>query len=41
MKYESNMTLQVAAQKIRVAKKVVVTTHAKPDGDAFGSVIAL
>ena len=41
MKYESNTTLQVAAQKMRVARKVVVTTHAKPDGDAFGSVIAL
>lgn len=41
MKYESNITLQVAAQKMRVAKSIVVTTHAKPDGDAFGSVIAL
>lgn len=41
MKYESNITLQVAAQKMRVARKIVVTTHAKPDGDAFGSVIAL
>jgi phosphoesterase RecJ-like protein len=41
MKYESNITLQAAGQKLRVARKIVVTTHAKPDGDAFGSVIAL
>lgn len=41
MKYESNITLQAAANLIRKAKSVVVTTHAKPDGDAFGSVIAL
>ncbi|MBN4061026.1 DHH family phosphoesterase [bacterium AH-315-I18] len=40
-KYVSNVTLQGAADLLRKSKKIVVTTHAKPDGDAFGSVIAL
>ena len=40
-KYESNITLASAADLMRKAKKIVVTTHAKPDGDAFGSVVAL
>jgi bifunctional oligoribonuclease and PAP phosphatase NrnA len=39
--YTSNITLADAARTLRDARRVVVTTHAKPDGDAFGSVIAL
>ena len=39
--YESNVDLQQAAGLIRKAATVAVCTHAKPDGDAFGSVIAL
>ncbi len=39
--YESNLSLEQAAEKLRDAQRLVVTTHAKPDGDAFGSVIAL
>ena len=40
-KYVSNVTFEAAADLLRKANKIVVTTHAKPDGDAFGSVIAL
>lgn len=40
-KYESNTTLQAFARRLADAKTVVVTTHSKPDGDAFGAVIAL
>ncbi len=39
--YTSNLTLAEAAQRIAGAKRVLLTTHAKPDGDAFGSVLAL
>ena len=39
--YRSNVTLREAGQKILAAKHLAITTHAKPDGDAFGSVMAL
>lgn len=39
--YESNTTLTAIADKLRAAKRIVITTHAKPDGDALGSVVAL
>ncbi len=39
--YASTMTLDQAATLIRQSPRVVVTTHAKPDGDAMGSVLAL
>lgn len=40
--YASTLELSDAAQMLRdVAGPIVVLTHAKPDGDAFGSVIAL
>lgn len=40
MSYVSNTTLPLIAAKLTQARSVLVTTHAKPDGDAFGSVIA-
>lgn len=40
-KYESNISLDEATELLRRHRRVTVTTHAKPDGDAFGSVIAL
>lgn len=39
--YESNATLAEIAATLREAKSVLITTHAKPDGDAAGSVAAL
>lgn len=40
--YSSTLDLPAAADLLRSADQgVVVLTHAKPDGDAFGSVIAL
>jgi len=39
--YRSNIDLPEAARKIRRAGRIGMTTHAKPDGDAFGSVVAL
>ena len=37
----ANVTRDEAAAIIRDARRVLVTTHAKPDGDAFGAVVAL
>jgi bifunctional oligoribonuclease and PAP phosphatase NrnA len=39
--YRSNVSLSEAAQLIRDAKSIAITTHAKPDGDAFGSAAAM
>lgn len=39
--YVSNSTLDAIADELRGADRVVVTTHAKPDGDALGSVLAM
>ncbi len=39
--YESNITLDEVAAMLEKAAQVLVTCHAKPDGDAFGSVVAL
>jgi len=39
--YQSNIELAAMARLIRQHKRVSVTSHAKPDGDAFGSVISL
>ena len=39
--YESNVDLDQAAERIADATQVTLITHAKPDGDAFGSVAAL
>ena len=41
LEYKSNVTLNTAAARIRSADRVVIITHAKPDGDAFGCVAAL
>lgn len=41
MSYQSNITLAQAAQALHHAQRIVLTTHAKPDGDAIGSVVAL
>ncbi len=40
--HQSNLDLAAAADLIRKAQSTIfITTHAKPDGDAFGSVVAL
>ncbi len=39
--YRSNIELAGVVEKILEANSVGITTHAKPDGDAFGSVVAL
>ena len=39
--YESNTDLTTVASLIQDAKRILVTTHAKPDGDAIGSTMAL
>ena len=39
--YTSNTTLDQAAQLLSGARRIVVTTHAKPDGDACGAAAAL
>lgn len=39
--HRSNVTLNTAAARLRSADRIVITTHAKPDGDAFGCVAAL
>ena len=39
--YCSNATMTDLAARIRAADRIALTTHAKPDGDAMGSVLAL
>jgi phosphoesterase RecJ-like protein len=39
--YESNVTYEQVAHRLGNAKRVMITTHAKPDGDAVGSTLAL
>jgi phosphoesterase RecJ-like protein len=39
--YSSNLSIEEAAGMLATARRVVITTHAKPDGDACGSVAAL
>ncbi len=39
--YESTTTYAALAERISSAKRIVATTHTKPDGDAIGSVLAL
>ena len=39
--YESNISITDLAKKVCSAQRLVVTTHAKPDGDAYGSSVAL
>jgi phosphoesterase RecJ-like protein len=41
MSYETNTTVDAIARELRAAKRVLVTTHQKPDGDALGSVLAV
>lgn len=40
-RYESNATIERLAERVRAARRILVTTHAKPDGDALGSVLAV
>lgn len=40
-RYETNATLESIAARLRAARRVLVTSHAKPDGDALGSVLAV
>ncbi|MHC4947313.1 MAG: DHH family phosphoesterase, partial [Planctomycetota bacterium] len=39
--YESNATMGDLARRLDAARRVLLTTHEKPDGDALGSVVAL
>lgn len=39
--YISNTTIEELAARIGAAHSALVTTHAKPDGDAFGSTLGL
>ena len=39
--YHSNATVDQIAERIISAKRVLLTSHVKPDGDALGSVLAL
>ncbi len=39
--YQSNTDLKTIAQRVGESTRVIVTTHAKPDGDAMGSTLAL
>lgn len=39
--YESTATLMDVAADLKHAQRVVITTHAKPDGDAIGSTLGL
>lgn len=39
--YVSNTTLESIAERIRAASSIMLTTHARPDGDAVGSVYGL
>ena len=36
-----NVTLQEIAQKLKTAKSVAIFSHTRPDGDAYGSSLAL
>ena len=39
--YETNTTIESISRELRAARRVLVTTHQKPDGDALGSVLAV
>lgn len=39
--YASNISIADAASRIRRASRILVTSHAKPDGDALGSAAAV
>jgi len=39
--YRSNATVEEIARRIVSAKRVLLTTHAKPDGDGIGSTLAM
>ena len=39
--YKSNVDPNQAVEILAGARRVIITTHMKPDGDAFGSVVAL
>ncbi|MDX2115419.1 MAG: DHH family phosphoesterase [Planctomycetota bacterium] len=40
-KYASNCTLEELAARLKSVQSAVILTHSKPDGDAFGSTLAL
>jgi phosphoesterase RecJ-like protein len=41
MSYTTNTSIGAIADRIRSARRILVTTHQKPDGDAMGSVLAV
>ncbi len=40
-RYASNATISELARRIESARRIMLTTHAKPDGDGIGSALAL
>lgn len=40
-RYVTNASMTELADRIRQAQRIMVTTHARPDGDAMGSVLAI
>ncbi|MFM7052877.1 MAG: DHH family phosphoesterase [Planctomycetota bacterium] len=41
MPYQTNATIESLAAELKAARRVMVTTHQKPDGDAMGSVLTV
>jgi bifunctional oligoribonuclease and PAP phosphatase NrnA len=39
--YRTNTTFDEVAQRLLAARRILITTHGKPDGDAMGSCLAL
>jgi phosphoesterase RecJ-like protein len=39
--YASNTTIAGVARRVEAARRIAIVTHARPDGDALGSVLAL
>lgn len=39
--YQSNIGIEQTVARLAQSKRLVISTHSKPDGDAFGAVVAL
>jgi phosphoesterase RecJ-like protein len=40
-RYNSNTTIEEVGRRLAAARRVALTTHQRPDGDALGSILAL
>lgn len=40
-RYETNATLERLGKRLRAARRAIVVSHSKPDGDALGSILAV